>query len=336
MITQGKDQKEFSEEDSQGYFPFEYLMDFFNFLCTNKNTIEFITYDDLPWGDDYDFENNYPSEYKNWREELRRGVRDNSKIYVLIQHDVDSSPERSLALIREEERLQIPANIMIFNRRVNRKYLKSAGRLLYTDYELDHEYLANLQEEKKFVVAYHSNAYDQSLYDKKEALRIFEEDVIALRKLYRINYFSPHGGPSCPDGLSNNCLPIPEALRTSLRWVHNRKKVRFDGEYSDGGLNNPRRNPGGRDLRDFVRKWERGKRYRILIHPQYYHTPWKVSRRLRGTPWYDNLLERYSLGKGLSAWDDVRFADEQRGLKSRLSLSAFSLKNMIRKHYVRK
>jgi hypothetical protein len=327
---------EYKDEDSYGYFPFEYFTDFLKLLHENKDIIEIITYDDLPWENDFNYENNYSEEYKNWKLQLKNGTRDDQKIYVLIQHDVDSSPERSMAVIREEDRLGIPSNIMIFNRRVNRKYLKNTGMLDYTDYSLDYTYLKLLQDQKRFVIAYHLNAFEQALFDKDEALRIFESDVKALRTKFNIDFFSPHGGPRSPDGFSNNILSMPEPLRTSIRWVHNRNTVRFDGEYSDGGPNNPKRDPARRDLRDFVRNWEKGKRYRVLIHPQYYHTPCRVSPRFSGTPWYDDLLEFYSSGKGNSAWSEITFKAHDASLKERISRSIHSLKNRIRRDYVNK
>ncbi|UCD34445.1 MAG: hypothetical protein JSU90_09105, partial [Nitrospiraceae bacterium] len=155
-----------ADDESHGYFPFEYFADFLKFLRRHDESIQVITYNDLPWGDDFDYENNYPGEYSNWKLQLKKGERDDTKIYVLLQHDVDSSPERTMAAIREEDRLGLPSNIMIFLRRVNRKYLKKTGKLLYTDYlddRSEYDYLHYLQESRRFVIAYHSNAFDQSL-----------------------------------------------------------------------------------------------------------------------------------------------------------------------------
>jgi len=336
MDIESCNNEKMSDEHSHGYFPLEYFIDFLKFLKNNDDIIEIITYDDLPWGDDYDYERNYPQEYKNWKDQLNKGERDKRKIYVLLQHDVDSAPERTMTVLREEERLGIPSNVMIFNQRINRRYLQRTGELMYTDYELDYKYLRKIQDESGFVIGYHSNAFDQALFNMGKAMNIFEDDVKELQKNFTIKFFSPHGGARSPEGLSNNILTIPDSLKSSLRWVHNRKKVRFDGEYSDGGINSPKRNPADRDLRDYVKKWQRGKRYRILIHPQYYNTPYKPSPRMRGTRWYDELLDFYSSRKPGSAWDGVKLDDEDRTLRERMSQTIFSIKNMIRRNYVRK
>jgi hypothetical protein len=319
-------------EDSHGYFPFEYFVDFLKFLRENNDIIKIITYDDLPWDGDYNYVSNYPQEYRNWRNQLKNGIRDDQKIYVLLQHDVDSAPERTMAILREEERLGIPSNVMIFNRRINRRHLQETGELIYTDYKLDYDYLRQLQEKSGFVIGYHSNAFEQVLFEKKRALEIFENDINALRKYFNVRYFSPHGGTRSPEGSSNNILPIPESLKYSIRWIHNRKNVCVDGEYSDGGINSPKRNPAKRDLRDFVRKWERGKRYRILIHPQYYHTPWKLSPRLTGTPWYDNLLNFYASKKNGTAWEGVHLNISQKSVNSKISSFIFLLKKIIKRY----
>lgn len=316
------------------HFPLEYFIDFLKFLRKNEATIKILTYDDLPWGRDYDYGNYYPDELNNWREQLRDGTRDNRKIYVLIQHDVDSVAERTMTILREEERLGIPSNVMIFNRRINRWRLQDNGELIYTDYKLDYGYLRRLQEKLGFVIGYHSNAYGQALFNRGKALAIFEEDVKSLRKYFNIRYFSPHGGARSPEGFSNNILQIPDSLKYSLRWVQNRQTVSFDSQYSDGGLNSPQRDPARRDLRDFVRTWKPGKRYRVLIHPEYYHTPCIPSPRMTGTKWYDDLLLFYKSEKKRSVWDDIVLGASWNVFDygSRFKMS---LKNFIRKCHAR-
>ena len=294
------------DEEAGGYFPFGYFVHFLEFLRAHDDVVEFITYDDLPWGDDYDSAKGFPQERKKWLGQLKDGQRDPRKIYVLIQHDVDSVPERTMDLVRQEHRLEIPTNLMIFTRRISRQHLRETGELLYTKYDLDYGYLRRLQDELGLVLGYHSNALDRALFDVEKALEIFEADVAALRRHFNVRYFSPHGGARGPNGECNNQLPVPEALVRSLRWIANRRTVRFDGDFSDGGINSPRRNPAKRDLRDFVAKWKPGKRYRVLAHPQYYHTPWQISPRMGGTPWYDELLAFYAAGGKGTSWDHVR------------------------------
>jgi len=297
--------KEF-KKNVGAYFPFEYLLDFLEFLNKNKDIIKVITYRDLPWRNDFDYLNNYPKEFARWRRQLNWGKKDRNIIYVLIQHDVDSYPERTLALLREEERLGIPSNVMIFKRRTDRYYYEKTGQLVFTDYDLDYNYLRRLEKEKGFTIGYHSNAFEQALFNKKKGFEIFKNDVEALRKNFNIFFISPHGGARNENGFSNNILPIPSSLKRSLRWVQNRHTVRFDGQYSDGGINLPGyKSLKERDLKDFVKTWESGKRYRVLIHPEYYHTSYIPSPRMTGTHWYDNLLEFYSDGHRGSIWEDV-------------------------------
>ena len=80
---------------------------------------------------------------------------------------------------------------------------------------------------------------------------------------------------------------MPHETGFDLKWVHNGMSPYFDGNYSDGGINSMKRDPAKRDLRDFVKTLKRGRRYRILTHPQYYHSPCGRSPRLSGTGWYE-------------------------------------------------
>lgn len=293
------------ENDGQGYIPFKYYSDFLKFLSSNKN-IEVITYDDFDWGEDFDYENSYLSEFKSWSRKIKEGDLDKDKIYVLIQHDVDTAPERTLAVLREEERFSIRSNVMFFNKRVDRRYYQKTNILRYTDYEIDFDEYNRLQE-KGFVFGYHSNALDQAFFDNKKAQKIFEEDVAVLSEKLnsQIRYFSPHGGLKSPAGFTNNSLPVPESLKGQIRWVANRRTVRFKASYSDGGINSLSRDPSKRDLRDFVRSWCPGNRYRVLTHPQYYTSPCGRSPRLSGVSWYEDVLSAYSSGYGGSVWGDV-------------------------------
>ncbi len=288
-----------------GWFPFKYLVDFIRFLHRHDDVIEIITYDDLAWGDDWDYQNSYQQEFENWKCQLARGERDPSRIYVLLQHDVDRLPDRTAALLYEEERLEVPSNVMLFNRQLDRRLLKTMRELAYCDYEINDEYLRHLQDDCRFVIAYHSNAYEQALFDADRALEIFQQDVTALRQRFRVHYFSPHGGVRDAKGCSNARLEVPLSLRKSIRWVANGFTVRFDGSYSDGGIHGRRLDPAHRDLRQFVRSWKRGKRYRVLTHPQYYFSPHRRSGRLAGTPWYDEILETYASDLNGNAWNDV-------------------------------
>lgn len=292
------------DESSGGYFPFGYVLDFLRFLEQNDDRIQVLTYDELSWEDDFEYERNYPREWKRWKKDLGSRWRTDT-IYVFLQHDVDSAPERTLRLLTEEDALGLRSNVMIFRERINRRHFARTGELVVTPYELDLQLLRKLEAERGFLIGYHANAYERAQYDREKAERILEDDVAFLRRWFNIGFFSPHGGPPGPDGKSNNSLPLPRSLERSLRWVANLHTLRLDGTYSDGGINSPKRDPAGRDLRDFVRLWRPGGRYRVLLHPQYYHSPAERSPRLSGTPWYEELHERYSTAHG-GAWEDVR------------------------------
>lgn len=145
-------EKEKVGDNKQGYIPLQYYIDFLKMLDDNRDRVQVITYRDLYWGDDYDYEQNYPAEHEAWKSKIKKDEIDSSKIYVLLQHDVDSNPGRTLDLAIEEEKLNIPSNIMIFNKRISRRYLKATGELLYTDYPLDYDYLKVLEQQKNLLL----------------------------------------------------------------------------------------------------------------------------------------------------------------------------------------
>lgn len=289
------------------YFPLAFYEDFLGFLNDNRERIDVLTYNDLPWGDDYCPVTSYPDEYQSWKTELALGKRDMKKAYVLIQHDIDRRVDRMQKTLELEKKYGIPSNVMIFHRRVNQRHYRQTSVLQYDpEYKIDYKFLKHLQNEHGFVIGYHSNAYGQAEFDQEKALEIFESDVRELRKTFNIKFFSPHGGLRDPDGKSNNSLPIPPGLERDIRWVANTRTFRTGGRYSDGGINSPKRDPRKRDLRDFVRTWKPGNRYHIITHPQYYDVSYSPSPRLQGTQWYDELLEFYkSQEENKTAWDDV-------------------------------
>ena len=304
-----------------GYFPLEYLVEFFEYL-KNKKNIEIITYADLAWSDRQDSETIYEAEKKNWQKQLKSGERDSNKIYVLIQHDVDSRPERSMQIIKEEINIGIPSNVMIFSRRHNRKELKINSVLQYTDYELDIDLLRQAEKEHGFVIGYHCNAYEQALYDLPTAQQRMIEDLNELRKTNTIKFWSAHGGVPGPEGKNNNKIIPPKQVEEETIWVHNGAGPYFDGNYSDGGLNNKKRDPKNRNLRDFVATWQPGKRYRILTHPQYYNSPPQYNEWLGTAEWYKKLFATYEQsGKG--GW--VAPPNEQSWLENFRCLIAYKL-----------
>lgn len=291
---------------SGAYFPRRLLTDFFDFALQSPD-FEFITYDDLAWGTDIDHENGYPAERKRWQEQLSSGERDPDKAYILLQYDVDSRPERTLSLLREPSHACVPANVMIFNLRVDRRALKNTGKLGFTDYAIDHAYLKECQN-RGCVIGYHTNAYEQSEFDENRALDIFDRDAAALAETFDLKYFSAHGGVAGPNGKNNRDLPFHPKWRQRLKWVHNGCSPHFDRHFSDGGHNSPKRDPLDRDIRDFVRTIRPGDRCRMLLHPQYYDSNPVMSPRFRDTDWYRKLLEAHRSGTKDSLWNDVKLA----------------------------
>ena len=298
------DDVEFASRAS--YFPYQYLLGLLEFLYRNRDLIEIITYNDLPWGSDHDAKNFYNHEYNSWLTQLKNGKLNKNKTYILLQHDVDRLPERTMRVLEDEAKLDIPSNTMIFNKRVNRKHIRETGEMAYAKYDIDFKRYRELQNKQNFVFCYHCNAYEQALFDMEKAQNIFNQDINELRENLKINYFSPHGGVPCPEGKSNSSQEW--VTKDNVRWVHNGRGVRFHGNYSDGGLNNRSRDPNQRDLRDFVRTWQPGKRYRILLHPQYYHSPYAPSEWLSTATWYRKMTEQCASSKAELIWENVELS----------------------------
>lgn len=282
--------------------PFEYIVGFLKFLKKNNDIIEVITYDDLPWGDDYDYENKYKKEFENWQQQLASGDRDKNKIYVLLQQDIDSNPKMNMEVMKAQAELGVRSTFMLFADRVDRKKI-SEGIVEFTDYPLDLSAMQRLEIEKGFLFGYHSNAFEKALFDREKALDIFVDDVKRLRQHFKVNYFSAHGGARGPNGEINRDLGMPLSLK-DIRWVHNGGSPIFASSYSDGGYGSPLYGLRDRDLRSFVALWEPGRRYRVLTHPQYYQTPWKPAEFYVGQPWYDDILNYTTMNPGRSVWEN--------------------------------
>ncbi len=127
-----------------------------------------------------------------------------------------------------------PANVMIFNKRIDRRRLKTTGELAFTDYDLDDDLLRTLSDQG-FVVGYHMNAHEQALFDIDRALDLFDRDVRELSERFPINFFSAHGGVPGPDGRNNNGMPFHPDWQTKLRWVHNGHSPKFSSSLAMAG-----------------------------------------------------------------------------------------------------
>lgn len=291
-----------TDEFLQGpYIPISYLHGFLNFLCDNRHAIEIITYNDLAW---LDSENNWPEDYRKeyirWKRSISNGKRDANKIYVLIQHDVDAQPIRTKQIILDELARGLHSNIMVFAKRINRKKLRDENILIPTIYPIATKLLKEISYRKNFVIGYHCNAVERAMYDLAEAKTLFRNDIIYLRQYFNIDFFSAHGGVPGPEGLNNHHIEVPEEFQASPRWIHNGRSPSFDGNYSDGGINNPCHDPSIFDLRNFIRSWRPGGRYRVLLHPQYYGETIKIAPGQKGAAWYEEVMCNPK-----NAWDSV-------------------------------
>jgi hypothetical protein len=306
-MTSGATRLEKDAAKKAGYFPRRFLTDFLKFIRDNCADISVLTYASLPWGDDRDYEGSYPEEFTRWCGGLQAGEFDRSKAHVLIQYDVDSRPDRTMALLASPDHKGLPANTMIFNKWINRAALQRDRVLRIEDYDVDDALLRQLENEG-FVIGYHSNAVERAYFDMDHAVEIFFKDVDELSARFNIRFFSPHGGVVGPNGERNRLLQIPHDRRKELKWVHNGLSPRFQATFSDGGHNRTNIPPAERDLRDFVRRLQPGERYRIVIHPQYYGSRPRASKRFSGTSWYDELLSRAATD-ATSLWSEVRLGE---------------------------
>lgn len=288
------------------HFPFLFIDGFLRFLADNRNKLDLITYADLEWHEDIDGEGRYPDERRRWQTTATK-LEEEGRAQVLLQHDVDARPHRTTAVVARELELGVPSSIMVFNRRVDRRHLKRTGVLRYTEYELDEELLKRA-EAGGSIIGYHFNAMEQAEWEPGAAQAVFDRDLAELRTRYRIDFVSAHGGVRSPDGLKNRDLPTGRMAANGVRWVHNGCTPRFTNNYSDGGLNGTKIDPVRRDLRDFTRSIQPGGRYRILLHPQYYATPWEPAPGLEGSPWYDRLLTEHAADPAFDSWQDVRLS----------------------------
>lgn len=308
------------EYNKGAYFPQSYLTDMFRFIDRNSDKIQILTYADFLWSDDYDYAHGYPSEKQRWLKSIKNKEVDPDKAYLLVQYDLDSRPERAMSLLSHPAHTSVPANIMLFSRRVDRRLLKTTGRLEYSEYEIDDELLNSLCN-NGFVVGYHSNCYERSHHDIEHAPKILNADIKELTQRFDIDFYTAHGGVPCKEGRNNrDIVPLLETS-TQVRWVHNGATPFFNKQFSDGGHNSPRRDPSNRDIRDFVSNMMPGGRYRILVHPQYYDTKFSLSKRYSGTPWYDEMLSNIAVDPGFDSWGNVmmtNFVNRNSGTKIKI------------------
>jgi hypothetical protein len=285
------------------YIPLGYLRDFFRFLDANRDRIEVLTYDDLPWSDDWRHDLHYPGEAAAWRRSLRTGERDPRKIYLLLQHDVDSAPERTFDVLKLEQSFGLRSSVMIFRDHLDRRALVRRGELRPKAYIDDYTCLKEA-EARGFTIGYHCNAYERTRFSRSEAERLMVEDVKSLRGDFSIRFMSAHGGARGPKGESNDSLRLPEELHRNIRWVHNGHSISEIVQFSDGGLNAGSQPAGEFDLRRFASSLAPGYRYRMIIHPQWYAHEVKPNPKL-DSAWYREVLRLYAGSVSGNAWENV-------------------------------
>jgi len=289
---------------SGAYFPLTYLTDMFKFIDAHSDRLSIMTYNDLAGDSFTDYAQNYATEFKAWNDKIKSDPDASKKAHLLFQYDIDNRTERMADLLSHPAHDSVPANIMLFNERIDRRRFKNTGVVATTDYDIHADLLRKRQAEG-FVIGYHCNAYELAGHDTDKAMEIFDRDMTRFQTDFGSRVFSAHGGVPDAKGKNNNGLPYhPDWIGKAI-WVHNGVNLRFHGVFSDGGHNSPKRDPQGRDIRDFFETLQPGKRYRMLLHPQYYGVDYGVSKRFAGTPWYDRMIWQSRKEPHRSLWDDV-------------------------------
>ncbi|MDD5177486.1 MAG: hypothetical protein PHQ05_13800 [Sterolibacterium sp.] len=257
----------------------------------SDSRVEFITYDDLDWGDDYNYTESYPVEFARWRDSLKNGQRDPEKIYLLLQHDCDSGPLSTMQMAALEASYSAKSSIMLFNKW---KGFKGVGEPEI--YPNDWESIRKLKA-LGFVFGYHCNSLENCNYAIGKVFEEFDADVRELsEKLGEISFFSPHGCRADSFGNVNASFEYPLHSEHKIRWVHNKHSVKFNGYYSDGGLATRLAKGGDKllDLESWIDKLVPGRRYRALIHAQYYSNEYHKPVSGATDDWYLSICKRYS------------------------------------------
>ncbi len=258
-------QPEVRAKSSHHFFAYDLLDGFLTFLDEHRDHYRAITYKDFLWPEATDLDRSFAEEWSRWNKVKGAISAAERRSYCLIQYDVDRDPEATHQIVRRHLDLGIPANVMVFN-----PASEGVG-----DYKLD---IPLLQDFEKMggVVGYHSNAGDRVKGGGSELLRIFEEDLAALREHFDIRFFSPHSRNAAllsPNSGNEHVVGSEMLARLGLRWVHNGHSPSYHSAYSDGGIR--KRFASGRggeiDLPGYARMHlAKPGRHRVLIHPQYY------------------------------------------------------------------
>jgi len=156
---------------------------------------------------------------------------------VILEHDADSLPDRTLEMMRREHRRGFLSSCYFFVEHAEGE-----------PYELDVEALQSL-EQLGFEIGYHQNAFERAGYDQRLALQLVTSDLEWLQKHFQIRSFVPHGGRPSREGLNNDHLPHDGRLRPLL-WAYNGQCILKEYTWSDGGIHKwVPENPKEADLR---------------------------------------------------------------------------------------
>lgn len=294
-----------TRESPNAPLPFAFIAAFIARL-SRRDDVQFITYDDLCWSDDLDYEHGYPVEWAAWKNGCKTGKIDAEKIHILLQHDTDGGPGETLRLANYEAERGVRSTIMTFVNWRGREYLWESLEELpeLRPYSMDWQGLKEL-ENKRFGIGYHCNAMHNAAFDADLAYELFASDIAALRRNFSISYFSPHGGRRGPNGETNNSLNYPAVCGTDARWIYNRYAPHFHGAYSDGGLTARIAAGTAVDPRIWLGSLQPGRRYRTLIYAQHYADNFKFVAADASTvaPWYLRFVE-LAHAKGVEAAAD--------------------------------
>jgi len=242
---------------------FDYLSGLVRWLAESDYSI--ISYNDLAGVPRFGEEG---EEFNRW---ITKAEGEGKKS-ILLQYDVDANPDVTSRILDTHIEFKVPANVMIFARKIFDWKLKREGIIEYDDaYQLDFKKFEKFQK-CGGIVGYHCNAFDRAGGNESLALEIFEKDVEELRKNVDIHFFSMHGGHVTKEGKCNATMKVQTLLRKlKLTWVHNGNSVYFHRNWADGSASNPKYRNEPSDPLDFILSTAIGQRTRLLLHPQYYH-----------------------------------------------------------------
>ena len=182
-------------------------------------------------------------------------IRNTKKPVIIMQHDADNIPSRTLDVMKLEKKSNILSSSYFFVEHAEGK-----------DYFYDKKELRDLEADG-FEIGYHLNAYERAEYNLKTANKLVEQDIEQLKLDFNITSYVPHGGISSKDGLNNHDYPQVGVLN-DLLWAYNGSCILKEYTWSDGGIRTNKFTPI--DPRVFIKRLKDDTRAVMLIHPQYY------------------------------------------------------------------